>query len=52
MTQEKLAELSGVSRSYISDLECGRKRNITPTKAKALAKALEVDWLDIIADYD
>ncbi len=41
MTQEELAERSGFSQQYISDLECGR-RNPTIVSLHELAQALEV----------
>jgi len=40
MTQEKLAELSGFSQQYISDLERGR-RNPTVVSLFELAQALQ-----------
>ena len=41
LSQEKLAELSGIHRTYISSLELG-KRNVSLVNVEALAKALRV----------
>lgn len=42
ISQERLAELSGLHRTYISSLERG-KRNPTLTTLSAIATALNVD---------
>lgn len=42
MKQEELAELCGISQTYISDIENG-KRNITIIKLFDIAEALDVD---------
>ncbi|HEY9677384.1 MAG TPA: helix-turn-helix transcriptional regulator [Drouetiella sp.] len=41
MTQQQLAELSGVHRTYISDIERG-SRNVTVTTANKIAGALNM----------
>jgi transcriptional regulator with XRE-family HTH domain len=47
LTQEELAERSGFSQQYISDLERGR-RNPTVVSLYELAQALGVDYLDLL----
>lgn len=42
ISQEKLAELSGLHRTYISALECER-RNISIDNIQKIADALQVD---------
>ena len=46
-TQEQVAELSGFSQQYISDLERG-KRNPTVVTLYELAQALEVDHMELL----
>lgn len=49
LSTHKLAELSGVSQSYISHVESGRKKNVPSTEIlKKLAKPLGVSPLDLI----
>jgi len=47
LTQEQLAEHSGFSQQYISDLERG-KRNATIVTLYEIAQALEVSHLDLV----
>lgn len=47
MTQEELAEKSGVSRTIISFLESGRDTTTTSKTLLKLASALEVDLDEI-----
>lgn len=47
LTQEKLAELSGLSQQYISGLERGN-RNPTIVTVHELAEALQVTHLDLL----
>ncbi len=42
LSQEKLAELSGLHRTYISALECER-RNISIDNIQKIAEALNID---------
>lgn len=52
MTQERLAELSGVSTGYIGLIEIGRRRP-TVEALRSLAKALDADYasLAVLANY-
>lgn len=47
MTQDELASLAGVSRSYIAKIERGRARNLSVELVFVLAEALRVNaaWL-------
>jgi transcriptional regulator with XRE-family HTH domain len=47
LTQEQLAERSGLSQQYLSGLEQGR-RNPTIVTLYELAEALEVSHLDLV----
>ncbi len=47
LTQEKLAELSGLTQQYLSDLERG-KRNPTIVTIYELSQALGVFYLDLL----
>ena len=51
MTQQELADLSGVHRTYISDIERGT-RNVTVTTANKISSALDIatSKLFVIAD--
>jgi len=48
LTQERFAELSGLSQQYISDLERGR-RNPTVVTLYEIAVALAVQPVDLLA---
>lgn len=41
ISQEELADLAGLDRTYITSVECG-KRNISIVNIEKLAKALQV----------
>ncbi len=47
ITQEKLAELAGIDRSYLSEVERGIK-NISLTKIEAIANALDVKIYELL----
>ena len=47
MTQEKLAELAGLSRQYIGDVERGT-RNISLVNIEKIAAALEITLPDLL----
>lgn len=47
ITQEELASLTNMSRSYISEVECG-KQNISLQKAERLALALGYELIDLL----
>lgn len=47
LTQKQLAELSGVSKSYIGDIECGRKIPRLETLER-IANALRVNMSNLI----
>ncbi len=48
-SQEDLAELSGLHRTYISSVELG-KRNISLRNIELIAQALEVPLSDLFRD--
>ncbi|CDA90549.1 prophage LambdaSa1 transcriptional regulator Cro/CI family [Firmicutes bacterium CAG:238] len=47
MTQEKLSQISGVSRAIIAGLESGARANTQTDTLLKIAKALEVEVSDI-----
>lgn len=49
LTQTKLAKLSGVSQTYISDLEANKKKPTVPIVRK-LAAALEVTISELLGE--
>ena len=51
ISQEKLAELSGLHRTYVSSVE-RYERNITIDNMERLALALGVDMRELLKPYD
>ena len=49
LSQEQLAHLAGLDRTYISSCEAGR-RNVTIKTIEKLARALEVDAGVLVSD--
>ena len=49
ISQEELAEMAGLDRTYITSVECGR-RNISIVNVEKLAKALNVS-LPLFFDF-
>lgn len=47
LTTQQLADLAGMSQSYVSDLENGKKQ-LNARRMEAIAKALEVTPADLI----
>lgn len=47
ISQEKLAELAGLHRTYIGSVERG-ERNVAVDNMEALANALNVDIIDLL----
>lgn len=45
ISQEELADLAGLDRTYVTSVECGR-RNISIVNIEKLAKALKVSLAD------
>ena len=50
LSQEKLAELAGLHRTYISALECQR-RNISIDNIQKIADALDIDAYLLFLDH-
>lgn len=51
LTTQQLADKAGMSQSYVSDIENGRKQ-LNARRMEALATALGVSPLDLLADPD
>lgn len=47
ISQEKLAEMAGIDRSYMGNIERGEK-NVTLKKAYEICDALEVEIKDLV----
>ena len=52
MTQEELAEASGVAQSTIAQIEGGRRKEPRPGTLKRLAKPLGVEIAELLEDVD
>ena len=50
LSQEKLANLADIDRTYLPDIENG-KRNVSLVIAERLAKALNVQLKDLLEGY-
>ena len=51
ISQEKLAELSGLHRTYISDIERG-ERNVSLVNIVRIAEGLEVDIAELFKEIE
>lgn len=51
ISQEKFAELCGLHRTYISDIECFR-RSISLDNIQKIADALEIDTYNLFIEND
>lgn len=51
LSQEKLANMANIDRTYLPDIENGR-RNVSLVVAEKLAKALNVSLTLLLEDYD
>ena len=49
ISQERLAEMAGIDRSYMGNIERGEK-NITLKKAYEVCDALELDLIELIKE--
>lgn len=49
-TQKQLAEISGLSQSYINELETGKKCNPSMAVLDKLASALQVNVVELLED--
>ena len=50
ISQEKLAELAGLHRTYVSSVERG-ERNISLVNIESLARALNVKMAELMPDW-
>ncbi len=50
LSQEKLANIADIDRTYLPDIENG-KRNISLVVAEKIAKALNVPLISLLEDY-
>lgn len=50
LSQEKLANLADIDRTYLPDIENGR-RNVSLIVAEKIAKALGVSLTELLQDY-
>jgi transcriptional regulator with XRE-family HTH domain len=50
ISQEKLAELAGLHRTYVSSVERGQ-RNISLVNIESLARALNVKMAELMPDW-
>ena len=51
LSQEELAELAGLHRTYVGSVERG-ERNISLDNMERLAKALDENLVNLLAQYD
>lgn len=51
ISQEKLAEMAGIDRSYMGNIERGEK-NVTLKKVYEICDTLDVEIQDLIQDID
>ena len=51
VSQEKFAEVSGLHRTYIGDVERGL-RNVSLENIVKIAKALRISMSDLFSDFD
>jgi transcriptional regulator with XRE-family HTH domain len=48
LSRERLAEMSGITRVHIWNIENGKTTNLTLDTIKRLADALQIEMIDII----
>ncbi|MCC8173564.1 MAG: helix-turn-helix domain-containing protein [Odoribacter sp.] len=51
LSQEKLANMADIDRTYLPDIENG-KRNVSLVVAEKIAKALNVPLINLLKNYD